>query len=906
MTAAPDNAYLSGHTARLVSGYFDLRDLGEFHIKGAQGPLHVYELEAAGRLRTRFEAERVRGLSRFVGRDREMAVLEAALAQATTEPGQVVGVVAPPGVGKSRLCFEFAERCRSRGLPVYETRGVAHGKQIPLLPMLELFRAFFGIIGRDPERVAREKIAGRLVLLDATLREEFPLVFDLLGVSDPEHPTPPMDPEALQRRLFAIARRIVQADGQRELGVTVIEDLHWIDAASEAFLEQIVEANAATRGLVLVNFRPEYHGRWMQKSYYQQVALVPLGAEAIRDLLRDLVGGDPNLGDLTTAIERKTGGNPFFIEEIVRHLIETGTLVGTKGAYRLARPVNELAVPASVQAVLAARIDRLPEREKQVLQIASVIGKIFPEPVLERVVGADPRSTLAPSEIAPALAALSEAEFVYEEVAYPEREYAFKHPLTQQVAYESLLRERRRRTHAGVARVLEALDAAKLDERAALLAHHWEAAGEPVLAARWYARAAEWIGLNDYAEAYAHWQRVRALLGPAAESPEASELQVRSFLRLMMLGFRVPAFQDEAAAVFAEGKALLERRGDQRSLAVLTCVYSAIHQNAGAVREYLELASEAGRLADRTGDAAVRAGIRVDLTSALSLAGRLAEAVAVADEGLEIAAGDVELGRELFGYGAPSMLTLLPPWVLAWMGRLHEAEQRLAVALGLAREHEPPETVCWSHSAQVFVAEASGDAQRALRAAQAALEVGESSGSLHPLAYALASLSVAHTLSGEWDRAIEACDRSLTIMREKGVARDVEANALTTLARAHLGRGDVMRAQALVGEAAALARSQGAAVFLCAANLVRAEALVARDGARAAGEVEAILAEAEQLVAQTGARLHLPDVHLVRAELARLTGDHAARQRELSEAHRLFTEMGATIRAERVAKALAA
>jgi ATP/maltotriose-dependent transcriptional regulator MalT len=187
---------------------------------------------------------------------------------------------------------------------------------------------------------------------------------------------------------------------------------------------------------------------------------------------------------------------------------------------------------------------------------------------------------------------------------------------------------------------------------------------------------------------------------------------------------------------------------------------------------------------------------------------------------------------------------------------------------------------------------------------KAALEVGESSGSLHPLAYALASLSVAHTLSGEWDRAIEACDRSLTIMREKGVARDVEANALTTLARAHLGRGDVMRAQALVGEAAALARSQGAAVFLCAANLVRAEALVARDGARAAGEVEAILAEAEQLVAQTGARIYLPDVHLARAELARLAGDEAARHRELSEAHRLFTEMGATVRAEQVAKAL--
>src|SRR5262249_28750212 len=179
--AAQDSAYLSERTARLVSGFFDLRDLGEFHVKGVREPLRVYELEAAGRLRTRFEAERVRGLSRFVGREREMAVLEAALAQGTGGPGQVGGVGAPPGRGKSRLCFEFAERCRARGLTVYETRAVAHGKQIPLLPMLELFRAFLGITGRDAERVAREKIAGRLLLLDERLREQLPLVFDLLG-----------------------------------------------------------------------------------------------------------------------------------------------------------------------------------------------------------------------------------------------------------------------------------------------------------------------------------------------------------------------------------------------------------------------------------------------------------------------------------------------------------------------------------------------------------------------------------------------------------------------------------------------------------------------------------------------------------------------------------------------------
>ena len=427
-----------------------------------------------------------------------------------------------------------------------------------------------------------------------------------------------------------------------------------------------------------------------------------------------------------------------------------------------------------------------------------------------------------------------------------------------------------------------------------------------VLAARWHARAAEWIGLNDYAEAYAHWQRVRALLGQAAESPEASELQVQSFLRLMMLGYRVAGFQDEAAAVFAEGKALLERRGDLRSLAFLTDQYGTIRENAGAVRDYLELASEATRLADQTDDAAVRAGVRVDLSITLILTGRLAESVAVADEGLAIVAGDVKLGIDLFGYSSHAMLTLFPGWALMLMGRLPEADKRLAMALRLARELGPPESVCWSQFGHVLLAQATGEAQRALGAAHAVVEAAESAGTPSALATAFLGLGIAQTLAGEWEQAIEACDRSLAMMREKVVLRDFEASTLATLASAHLGRGDVMRAQALVGEAAALARNQGTLLFLCAAHLIRARALVAREGARAAGEVEAILAEAEQLVAETGARIYLPEVHLVRTDLARLAGDEVARHRELREAHRLFTAMGATARAAHVARDIGA
>ena len=378
-------AYLSEHTAKLVQGFFVLRELGVFTVKGVRDALHVFELQGAGAFRSRLDAARTRGFSRFVGRAEEMQMLEAALARAQAGHAQIVGIVGEAGLGKSRLSYEFLEGCRARGLMTYEAHGVAHGKTIPLLPILQLCRAFYGITEQDSDARARELIAGRLLLLDDAFRDSLPLVFDFLGVPDPERPVPRIDPEARQRQLFAVFRGVIQARGQRETSVTLLEDLHWFDAGSEAFLEPLLDAQSGTRGLVLLTFRPEYHADWTHKSAYQQLALQPLGPEALRQLLVDLLGTDPSLTGLAAAIHARTAGNPFFSEEVVQVLIEAGTLVGTRGSYRLVAPIAKLEVPGTVHAVLAARIDRLGEREKHVLQTAAVIGKTFAEPVLRRV-----------------------------------------------------------------------------------------------------------------------------------------------------------------------------------------------------------------------------------------------------------------------------------------------------------------------------------------------------------------------------------------------------------------------------------------------------------------------------------------------------------------------------------------
>jgi class 3 adenylate cyclase len=440
--ASGGSVYLTARTAGLVAGYFELADLGEFAIKGVSEAVRAFELCGVGAARTRFDLSRARGLTRVVGRADEMALLLTALDQALAGPGRTVGVVAQAGTGKTRLCHEFITRCRGRGLTVYEARGLAHGKHIPLLPVLELMRAFFGIDARDSELVAREKISGRLLGLDESLRDELPLFFELLVVPDPARPLPAGDPEALQRRLHAAIRRIAQIDGERDPGVLLIEDLHWLDPTSDAVLHQIIEGNAASRSLVLVNFRPQYQARWMRQSHYQQLSLLPLSEGALRELLDELLGQHPSVAALPAAIYARTRGNPFFIEEIVQSLVDDGHLAGQRGAYRLTTQVETLPLPESVHGVLAARIDRLPEREKHVLQSAAVIGKTFRERVLRRVV--DQRG----DGLGEALRALQDGEFLYEAALYPELEYTFKHPLTQEVAANSQLSEGRTRAHA--------------------------------------------------------------------------------------------------------------------------------------------------------------------------------------------------------------------------------------------------------------------------------------------------------------------------------------------------------------------------------------------------------------------------------------------------------------------------
>jgi class 3 adenylate cyclase/tetratricopeptide (TPR) repeat protein len=885
--AEPGKAYLTEHTAALISGYFDLRDKGLLEIKGVRTPLRVFELAGTGAARTRLEVAGARGFTRFVGRESELASLKTALDRVVAGTGQVVGVVSEPGLGKSRLCYELVRRCGERGINVYEAHGVAHGKRVPWLVVLELMRDYFDIGEQDADQAARDQVAGKVLSLDESLRDALPLLFEFLGVPDPERPAPRMDPEARQRQIFATVRRLIHARGRREPALIMIEDLQWLDGSSEAFLENMVEALPGTRTLLLVNFRPEYHAGWMQKSYYQQLPLAPLGEGAVEELLQDLLGPDPSLDGLSQLIAERTGGNPFFIEEVVKDLVDKGSLRGEKGAYRLARSVDEVTIPPTVQAVVAARIDRLPEREKAVLQGAAVIGRQFPEAVLRQAM------RMSGTELEVALRALTAAEFIYEESPYPEPEYAFMHPLTREVAHRSQLAEQRARMHKRVAEAIAELYPHKLDEQAALLAHHSEAAGEMLAAAEWSARAAGWAGLSDPAAAAAHWRKVRTLVESLPETAESVTLGLTARIWTLRLAWRLGGTEEEAAAIFAEGKALAERAADPRSLAMLTVAYAAIRGLTGHVEDWAELGSEALRLAERTGDRGLQLAVRPPPTYALFMLGRLREALATIERGLELAAGDVRLGADTLFVSPYAWSIMTRSFLLAYLGRLPEAGEGLDRAMQLARDQADVEVLGYAHANRAWLTRQTGEVESALPHAGQAVDIAERMGNAYARTQAYSCLALAHLSRKEWDEAVEAGEQSLAISRERRTGVQFEPWTLATLGEAYLARGDGLRARATAGQAVELARGRHIKVLEPITLLSFARVLMALEGAAARAEVKAALSRALALARDMEARSEEPLVRVELGELARLTGDDVAYERELGEAHRLFAQIGA-------------
>jgi class 3 adenylate cyclase/tetratricopeptide (TPR) repeat protein len=674
--AKPGSVLVTGDTLTRAEGYVQVRPLGAVTVKGLETSRQVYELLGLGPARFRLQASAARGLTRFVGRTSELQQLAQALERAVAGHGQMVAIVGEAGVGKSRLVWEFTRSHHTHGWLILESGSVSYGKATPYLPVIDLLKSYFGIQDRDGQREIRERVAGKLLTLDRALEPLLPPLLALLDVPIDDPAWAALDPTQRRQRTLDAVKRVLLRESQVQPLLVLFEDLHWIDSETQALLDGLIESLPTSRVLLLVNYRPEYEHAWGRKTYYCQLRIDPLPPERAEELLHALLGEDGGLEPLKRLLIERTEGNPFFLEESVRTLIETAALVGERGGYRLARPLPKIQVPATVQTVLAARIDRLPPADKAFLQVASVMGKDVPIALLQAI------AELSEDELHAALGRLQAAEFLYETSLFPDLEYTFKHALTHEVAYGSLLQERRCALHAKIVEAIEQLYVGRLDEQVERLAHH-ALRGEMWGKAVSYLRQA---GAKAFAqsanrEAVVAFEQALDALANLPESRDSIEQAID--LRFNMRNSLWPLA--EFGRIFEQlhkARTLIHALNDQPRLGRVSAYMAGNFWRTGDQLQAIESSENALGIAAKLGDSALEVLGRLYLGLAYHALGDYRHAVDVLMRNVASLAGDLD--RERFGMpGLPSVVSRA--WVVWSLAERGEFADGLALGEEAAR-----------------------------------------------------------------------------------------------------------------------------------------------------------------------------------------------------------------------------
>jgi class 3 adenylate cyclase/tetratricopeptide (TPR) repeat protein len=838
--AKPGSVLTTADTLRLAEGYVAMEPLGLVPVRGLADPVEIYEVTGAG-AQTRLQAAAGRGLTRFVGRDVQVAQLLRAQQLAGHGRGQVVAIIGEAGVGKSRLVHEFLHSYRTAGWLVLESNTASYGRATPYLPVIELLRRYFKINVHDSTQSIREKISDRILALDSALQDSLPQLLDLLDALDDEHPFRSLDPIHHRQYTYQAVTRLLLSETRLQPVVAVVEDLHWNDALTLGLLNELVVATQNARLLLVVNYRPEYRDEWRNQPNYHQLRLDPLASESLADLLQALLGSDPNLTTLKSFLVERASGNPFFVEEIVRSLVDTGVLEGVRGRYGLARPFSSIEVPPTVRAVLAARIDALPAAEKRLLEEAAVIGHDVPFTPLHAICG------LTEDRLRGLLDNLQASEFLHATQIFPDLQYTFKHSLTHDVTYSGVLHERRRDIHARAVVAIEQLYADRLGEQVERLAHHamrgekrekavhylWQAGG----------KAAARSALSD---ARGRFEQALGVLDALPESRAALEqafeirLELRRVLRQLGEGRTM-------LECLREAEALAERLGDDRRRGLVYALMTTVHSTLDELDEALATGTRALEIAERLEDlrlrivatshleqvyyyrgeyrrvfdnlAALPAGgvdeysgmaalpsVFSRAYSIMSLAelGRFAEAAKYAAEAIQIAEPTEHVFTIGWAYFGASMLHLVK-------GDWATAHSRVEHWIAMHRTGNVAMLLPWGVPASAWVLAQLGEASEALnrvREGEQLLEHQAARGIFGYRGWAYGAMGRACLLLGQLDEARRLGDRAVEFSRHQP---GFTAHALRLLGdiATHPDRFDAERGEAHYREALALARLHG-------------------------------------------------------------------------------------------------
>jgi class 3 adenylate cyclase/tetratricopeptide (TPR) repeat protein len=876
--ANPGAIVITPGTMALAEGYVEVKSLGPVPVKGLTDAVEVYEVTGAGLARTRLQAVARRGLTRFVGRDVELEQLRRAQQLAGDGHGQVAAVVGEAGVGKSRLLYEFTHSHHLQGWLVLESASVSYGKATSYLPVIDLLKGYFRIEDQDGLREIREKVTGKLLILEEALKPMLPALLALLDVPVDDAVWQTLDPADRRQRTLDAVKRLLLREAREHALLLIFEDLHRIDPETQALLDALVESLGSARLLLLVNYRPEYHHPWTGKTYYTQLRLDRLPAESAGDLLDALLGDDPGLVPLKQLLIKR--GNPFFLEETVRTLVETKALDGPRGRYRLTQPVQTIQVPPTVQAMLAARIDRLAPEAKHLLQVASVVGKDVPFALLQAI------AELPDEALRGELSHLQAAEFIYETGLYPELEYAFKHALTHDVTYSGLLHDRRRELHARIVEAIEILHRDRLGGEIERLAHH-ALRGELREKAVDYLRQA---GLKAAARSAPQDARLwlEQALGVLETLPESQATLEQAFeIRLELR----PVMQQlgEARRMLErlrEAEALADRLNDDRRRGQVCALATNDHSRLGELDEALVTGARALKIAGRLGDVRLRILTTSFLAQTHYYRGEYDRAVELATDNL--AALPADWVYEYFGNSAPASVYDRGCLVrsLAELGRFAEAAKHEVEAIQIAESTQHPLTIAGARWASSTLHLLKGDWAKARSLFEQEIAVVRAGNVAFLLLFAVAGSAWVLAQLGEASEALNRLREGNQILER----RDASGHtwAYHSLGRACLLLGRLDEARHLADRAVECSRFHRG----FAAHAVHLLGEIATHPDRFdAARGEAHYREALALAEPCGMRPLVAHCHLGLGKLYQRTDQHRLAQEHVATATAMYREM---------------
>ena len=868
-------------TRKFCEGYFTLKPLGATKVKGVTEPVNVYEVTGLGPLRTRLQRSAGRGLSKFVGRQAEMGSLKRAAEQAKAGHGQIVAVMSEPGVGKSRLFFEFKAISQS-GWMVLETFSVSHGKATALLPVIDLLWNYFRIGADDDARTRREKVAGKIAILDRTLEDTLPFLFGLLGLAGDDDPLARMDDQTKHRRMLEAIKRLVLRESLNQPLMLIVEDLHWVDAESQALLNLLADSIGTAKILLLVNYRPEYSHHWSNKTYYTQLRLDPLGKESADEMLTALLGDGAQLAALKKLITERTEGNPFFMEESVQVLLDEGALVRDGAALRLTRPLAELKIPPTVQAILAARIDRLPASEKELLHTLAIIGKEFRLGLVCEVLRPNTAGA-ADEDLNRMLGELQLAEFIYEQPSAGDVEYTFKHALTQEVAYNSVLSERRKPIHERIANAIERTCAEQLDDHLAELAHHYRRSGNAAKAIDYLVLGAQQaISRGALTEGR---DGLKASLELLEALPTGVERMRREAAIQVTLGriFGGPA-SPEVEEAYLRARELCLATGDRELLFQALSGLRLCYHFRAELKRALAAGQELLAEAERTGDAALLVTAHWGIGQTQFSRGEFIEALDHYRQAGDFATAKPTPGRSLFSIPEWQLRPPAVKWVLGYPDQARRLQREVLESLRNSRD---PLTCMLSELSAATLSHVLRKADEAAQHAAAGLRMAVEYGSLQVSGFARLTEAWATAESGDPARGMEEIGRALEELDRAGT----RVLGVSTVIRAecYLRLGQIQEGLEVVSKALNQIEQSEERVLAAEVNRLKGE-LLAQRGPRESQDAEAAFRTAIAIARQQHAKSWELRAGTSLARLLAAQGRRDEARAELAPIYNWFTE----------------